>query len=223
MPNRSLPGRAASAPDASTRPPPIRVGDHLALDFLNSTAAPRGAAIEWIGTGPDLLHWLVGAGALDLNVAERIAADWSPGDLGRVAEEAVELREWFRGVVAHAKACGSDALAIKDVERLNGVLARDAAFQRVEPAGEDGRLRLVADRPWRDPGELLAPVAAAMAHLVCEGDFNFVHQCENPPCTLWFYDRTKSHRRRWCSPAVCGNRAKVAAHRARVKLARPGI
>ena len=221
MPNPSLRGRAASAPDASTRPPPIQVGDHLALDFLNSTAAPRGAMIEWIGTGRDLLDWLVGAGALDLEVAERIAADWSPEDLGRVAEEAVALREWFRGVVARARTDGVDALGVHDVERLNGVLARGAAFQRIEPAGEAAGFRLAAARPWRDPGELLAPVAEAMARLVCEGDFDLVRQCENPPCTLWFYDRTKNHRRHWCSPAVCGNRAKVAAHRARAKLARP--
>ncbi|MGO9268383.1 MAG: CGNR zinc finger domain-containing protein [Candidatus Binataceae bacterium] len=29
-----------------------------------------------------------------------------------------------------------------------------------------------------------------------------------------FLDRTKAHARRWCSMAVCGNRAK-AAHRSR--------
>lgn len=220
MPIPAPSGHAASASDASNRPPPIRVGDHLALDFLNSTAAPRGTPVEWIGTGPDLLHWLVDAGALDLNVAERIAADWSPTDLDRVAKEAVDLREWFRGVVARVKVGGPVALTVEDLERLNGVLARDVAFQRVEPAGEDGRLRLITDRPWRDPGELLTPVAAAMADLVCEGDLNLVHQCENPPCTLWFYDRTKNHRRHWCSPATCGNRAKVAAHRQRQRAAR---
>nr|WP_254214234.1 CGNR zinc finger domain-containing protein [Burkholderia multivorans] len=32
---------------------------------------------------------------------------------------------------------------------------------------------------------------------------------------LWFLDRTKSHRRRWCSKALCGNRQKVAAFRRR--------
>jgi len=32
---------------------------------------------------------------------------------------------------------------------------------------------------------------------------------------MWFYDRTKSHRRRWCSMALCGNRAKARAHRER--------
>jgi predicted RNA-binding Zn ribbon-like protein len=30
-----------------------------------------------------------------------------------------------------------------------------------------------------------------------------------------FHDFTKAHTRRWCRMAVCGNRAKAAAHRAR--------
>jgi predicted RNA-binding Zn ribbon-like protein len=30
-----------------------------------------------------------------------------------------------------------------------------------------------------------------------------------------FYDRTKSHKRRWCSMALCGNRHKVAEFRKR--------
>ena len=32
---------------------------------------------------------------------------------------------------------------------------------------------------------------------------------------LMFYDRTKSHKRRWCSMALCGNRHKVAEFRKR--------
>ncbi len=179
--------------------------------------------IEWIGTGPDFLDWLVGTGTLDRNDATRIATEWPPADLDRVAEEAIEFREWFRGVVARTSAGEPNVPGVKDVERLNSVLARDAVFQWIEPVDEGGHLRLFTGRRWRDPGELLAPVAAAMADLLCEGDFRLVRQCENPPCTLWFYDRTRGHRRRWCSPAVCGNRAKVAAHRARVKLTRSGM
>lgn len=198
----------------------MRVGNHLALDFLNSIAAPRGTPIEWIKNGRDLLDWLVGAGALGRADAERVAASWPPADLDKIAEEAIDLREWFRGVVARAKIGGPGALAVEDVQRLNGVLARDATFRQVEPADGDGCLRVVTDRPWRGLGELLVPFAAAMADLVCEGDFELVRRCENPACTLWFYDRTKGHRRRWCSQVVCGNRAKVAAHRERKRLAR---
>jgi len=64
---------------------------------------------------------------------------------------------------------------------------------------------------------LLVPVAEAVANLLAEGDFSLVRKCESADCTLWFYDRTKSHHRRWCSMAQCGNRMKVAAFRARRK------
>jgi predicted RNA-binding Zn ribbon-like protein len=53
------------------------------------------------------------------------------------------------------------------------------------------------------------------AELLCHGDFTQVRQCEHPDCTLWFYDRTNAHRRRWCTMALCGNRHKVAEHRKR--------
>ncbi|MNR58262.1 CGNR zinc finger [compost metagenome] len=63
--------------------------------------------------------------------------------------------------------------------------------------------------------QYLAPLAEMAAQLLVEGDFNLVRECEHPDCVLWFYDRTKSHRRRWCSMALCGNRHKVAEFRKR--------
>ena len=220
MVERDALGPVEVAPSTGSASSPVHVGDHPALDFLNTIAAPRGLPIEQIGSGRDLLRWLVGAGAIEPAEAERLLARWSRARLDKIAQEAMDLREWFRGVVARAKVAGSGALAPADVRRLNSVLARDATFQRVEPADEEGRLRVVTERIWRDPGELLVPVAAAMADLLCEGDFDLVDRCENPACTLWFYDRSKGHCRRWCSQAVCGNRAKVAAHRKRKRLAR---
>jgi predicted RNA-binding Zn ribbon-like protein len=44
-----------------------------------------------------------------------------------------------------------------------------------------------------------------------------VKGCEGPVCTLLFLDRTRARARRWCSMAVCGNRAKQAAHRTRTR------
>jgi predicted RNA-binding Zn ribbon-like protein len=72
-------------------------------------------------------------------------------------------------------------------------------------------------RRWRTPDDLLLPIAHAMADVVCGADFRLVKQCEAPACTMLFLDTTKSHARRWCSMAVCGNRAKQTAHRARSK------
>lgn len=64
---------------------------------------------------------------------------------------------------------------------------------------------------------MLQPIAWSIARLLTEENLGLVRNCEGPTCTLLFLDRTKSHKRRWCSMAVFGNRAKAAAHRARAK------
>ncbi|MEV0667377.1 CGNR zinc finger domain-containing protein [Actinomadura luteofluorescens] len=39
-----------------------------------------------------------------------------------------------------------------------------------------------------------------------------LRHCEGTGCVLWFLDTSRSGRRRWCSMAGCGNRAKAKAH-----------
>ena len=72
-------------------------------------------------------------------------------------------------------------------------------------------------RIWeqRTPQQALAALAEAAAELLVSGDFELIRRCESETCVLWFYDRTKSHGRRWCSMATCGNRHKVMAFRKR--------
>lgn len=203
-------------------PPPMQVGDHLALDFLNSIAAPRGTSVEWLGSGYNLLMWLTDAGALSATSAERLASFEPSSRLDEVAIEAVALREFFRDLVARTKAGGRKAISVENVKRLNAILERDSKFDQIEYGRDGQRFLLVTDRPWREPAEVLMLIAAAMADFICNIDLDLVRKCEAPECTLWFLDRTKGHRRRWCSQAVCGNRAKAAAHRQRRRAAGEG-
>ena len=76
-------------------------------------------------------------------------------------------------------------------------------------------LRL-AERPSiDDPDALLTLVAMQIALLLTQEDPALVKSCAGEKCSLWFVDRTKAHRRMFCSAAGCGNRAKVAAFRER--------
>jgi predicted RNA-binding Zn ribbon-like protein len=84
-------------------------------------------------------------------------------------------------------------------------LARDA----------EGKLKLSRISHSNGIGTLLGPVAQAIAELLVEGKVDLVKRCEHPDCILWFYDRTKAHKRRWCSMAICGNRYKAAQFRKR--------
>jgi predicted RNA-binding Zn ribbon-like protein len=74
-------------------------------------------------------------------------------------------------------------------------------------------------RRWRSAESLLLPIGQALGRCVCEEDFSDVKACEGASCTLLFADHTRGRARRWCSMAICGNRAKVAAHRERRKAA----
>lgn len=65
----------------------------------------------------------------------------------------------------------------------------------------------------RTPAEL---VAAAVAELALRGDSNRLKICQADDCQWAFYDSSRNQSRQWCSMAVCGNRAKVRAHRSRV-------
>jgi predicted RNA-binding Zn ribbon-like protein len=212
---------------AELRPAPFFIGDDFALDFLNTIAAPWGRKIEWLANGGDLVAWLEQAHAVPANVSAHFRAQTGSRKLDAVASQARELREWFRTFVRdHAgKPLGPAALA--DLAALNRLLERDEAYRQIEiaPPGDRGEniggghraLRWRASRRWRNPEALLLPIAEAMGDLVCQKDFTLVRRCEGPTCTLWFLDVSKGHSRRWCSMAVCGNRAKAVAHRARVR------
>lgn len=201
------------------RPPAIFVGDALGLDFLNSIATPVDTAIDWIDDGEGLLAWLVQAQLVPTDAIDAMRAQALPGELDKVADQARSLREWFRGFVQNRK---GRPLAVEDLgelEPLNRLLERDEAFSRVVLQHANGRapLELRFMRRWRSPEALLLPIGEALARFVCTEDFSHVKACEGPACTLLFADHTRGHARRWCSMAICGNRAKQAAHRHRLK------
>jgi predicted RNA-binding Zn ribbon-like protein len=97
----------------------------------------------------------------------------------------------------------------------NGLLAAETSYPAVEAVGCGQALLLRRVRRWDNPNELLHPVAQAAADLICSVDFRLIRACEGSACSLLLLGRTKAHGRRWCGMAVCGNRAKAAAHRAR--------
>lgn len=198
----------------SDRPRPFFVGDHLALDFLNTVATPRDVQIEWLRDGRDLIDWLEQARLIAADVASRFRASKDHRALDDVAGRALKFRAWLRAFVTRHMGEPLTPGAAKDLGPLNELLAEDTSYPVVEEGGEQA-LRLRRVRRWESLGELLHPVAEAAADLICAADFRLIRACGGPACTLLFLDRTKAHARRWCSMSVCGNRAKAAAHRAR--------
>jgi predicted RNA-binding Zn ribbon-like protein len=198
--------------------PALFIADALALDFLNSVATPVSTPIDWIDGGEGLLDWLGQAGLVPPEVLERLREQAMPGELDNVAVQARSLREWFRGLVKNRGGRPLNAKDLQDLEPLNRLLARDEAFSQITPHPHGGRpFALQSARRWRSPEALLQPIGEVLAKFVCEEDFTHVKACEGPTCTLTFVDHTRARARRWCSMAICGNRAKQAAHRSRAK------
>lgn len=201
--------------------PALFLGDALALDFLNSVATPIDRPVDWIEDGEGLLRWLEQAKLVPRETLESLRAQALPGELDNVADQARNLREWFRTFVRERKGRPLKAEALAELEPLNRLLERDEGFSRIvaRQTDEGEIFEFQPMRKWRSPEALLLPVGEALGRFVCTEDFSNVKACEGPVCTLLFADHTRGHRRRWCSMAMCGNRAKQAAHRDRIRLA----
>lgn len=206
---------------SNVRLPPIFVADAKGIDFLNSRATPVGTPVEWLGSGEDLIAWVEAAGLTPADVLKDFKASALPGELDTVAVQARSLREWFRGFVQRHQGNALKASALNELEPLNRILQRDETFGQIGPGDDTGpggsQLVWNEKRRWRSPETLLLPIAREIADVICNEDFRLIRACEGHACTLTFVDRTKSHRRRWCSMAVCGNRAKQAALRERLR------
>jgi predicted RNA-binding Zn ribbon-like protein len=199
------------------RPPAIFIADALALDFLNSVATPTDTEIDWIDDGEGFLAWLEQARLVPPEALEALRAQAMPGEFDSVAAQARSLRLWFRTFVRARK---GRPLVIPDPHELgplNRLLERDERFSQIVAHDQTADLELRTMRRWRTPESLLLPIGEALAKFVCEEDFSNVKACEGPTCTLMFADHTRGRARRWCSMALCGNRAKQAAHRNRLK------
>lgn len=181
---------------------PHILADHPALDLLNTVALVDGVPFDYFHSGADVLRWL-----------QRMEIDFSVGmeevDEAQFVSSARMLRDAVRDLVIRRKHG-----EIGDTRALNDYLAKSPSFLRLR---QDSSSSLAVERVrvCRNPESLLAPLAEAAVELLVHGDFTLVRNCEHPDCMLWFYDRTKSHRRRWCSMSLCGNRHKVAQFRKR--------
>ena len=202
------------------RPDALFVADDPGLDFLNSIATPVDVVVDWIDSGEALLSWLAEAGMAPADALQALRERAMPDELDGVAAQARSLRSWFRAFVEGHMGRPLTAADPGDLAPLNRLLERDEAFERIVPNAHGDGFDLISTRRWRTPDALLLPIGEALARTVSDIDFRAIKACEGHACTLLFVDRTRGRARRWCSMAVCGNRAKQAAHRNRARTAR---
>lgn len=181
---------------------PYVLADDPVLDMLNTRANVDGVARDFWQTDADVERWLVRLGWTEEGAVPAF-------EEGALLGAARGLREVIRDLLEQRKAGLQGEPAA-----LNGFLRKAVSHPQLSwPA--PGEMHLVRQRKQQTPEQFLSPLAEAAAVLLVEGDFALIRTCEHPDCVLWFYDRTKAHKRRWCSMALCGNRHKVAEFRRR--------
>ena len=171
------------------------LGGRLWLDFLNSAPATMG---ELIKNPEDLARWARAAG---IDRAGRPAFTRDDVAAARALRNAL-------GAVAQAlsESAAPPARALAEVNRHLAVAPR---LRRVESAKGALRVSETVD------SDLFGRVASDLADFIPAFEPHRLRSCGGADCSLVFYDTARNATRRWCSMAACGNRHKVARHRAR--------
>ena len=176
------------------------VGNHLALDFVNTLAAGPEGPLELLGSDADLWRW-----ARASQLAEHVRPVRRP--TAHLDPEVPRLR-----AAIHALCVASidgDTPPRGALQSLNDALALPRPFARLRfSAGQFQRAR----EPLATNEELIQHLAEAAADLLECAPAGRLRRCAGEGCVLLFLDVSKTGQRRWCSMAACGNRAKVRAH-----------
>ncbi|WP_137989059.1 CGNR zinc finger domain-containing protein [Streptomyces vilmorinianum] len=122
-----------------------------------------------------------------------------------------ELRDCV-GALVNAQLDGE--CADRALERLNELAAASAPpAPRAVRTETGGLVRALSDEP--DCRALLAAVARDAVDLLTDPAARaLLRRCEGDNCRRCYLDTSRGRRRRWCSSETCGNRERVARHRA---------
>jgi predicted RNA-binding Zn ribbon-like protein len=114
---------------------------------------------------------------------------------------------------------GESASAVRRHRSKARVLRDDLRLVAMGADCEVRRFPLTLTVDGREPrlggSDALEEVMGAFARLGILGELERVKICPADDCLWAFYDESRNGSRQWCSMAVCGNRAKARAHRAR--------
>ncbi|MYX93695.1 hypothetical protein GT045_02435 [Streptomyces sp. SID486] len=174
----------------TARDPRPLTGEPLALDLLNTRWTADGVTRDLLADLDGLAVWLE---------SNRLAGI-HPAD----AQALAHLRTAREALRAAVDSSPGQAAPLVDAVLEHGRI----------------RARLTAAGPAEEPE--FADPSWAPAWLAARDYLNLlaraperIRACAGGGCVLHFYDTSRNGTRRWCSMAVCGNRAKASRHYAR--------
>jgi predicted RNA-binding Zn ribbon-like protein len=190
------------------------VGNHLALDFLNTRLVLADDPKELLPDVDALVRWLVASGLLTRQNGKALAKKWSDTpQAAALLRELLKFRERLRAVVIRQEA----GLSLSDpfIVELNSLLEQHPSVIALHRKGK--KLELEAGSEPEKPNDVWAPIAIAVAELLSVVSPARLRKCE--ACIVHFLDTSKKGSRRWCSMNICGNKIKVAAYQKRKRAA----
>lgn len=181
------------------------LGNHLALDFVNTRPIMNGEANELLPDFNSLLRWFQAADLLNSTEAASLRQRFGKsGRAQRTVKAVRELRERLRkDILSWERGRG---VRHSTITELNGLMVHHPMRTRLKANGRGTELYFESRRPE----DLFAPLAYSAATLFADGNRKRIRKCDQ--CVLHFYDTSKKGTRRWCSMQLCGNRQKVAAY-----------
>ena len=207
------PGTFAPRP-AIERSPFVFVGERLWLDFVNCEFGVR--RFDALRDFESMIRWFESAAILDGERAGGIRrrAQQQPAGAAAALIDARRVRVALRTLAERGPM--SDRVRVDGLAEINRVLGRSAGTRRVEVRTDGTFYRSFV--PVGDAfAGLVIPIVESAADALILGELWRVRRCADPRCQRVFFDNTKNGRRRWCDMATCGNRAKAARHREKLK------
>jgi predicted RNA-binding Zn ribbon-like protein len=195
--------------------------EELFVAFANTLSHTRGKPHDDIPDADSLLDWLR---AHDLLSSRGRATEGAR--LRRRPEEAERRLERFGHLRAllhdMASSISTDGRAEpSQLTELNHILRHGLHYHqlRIGPDGNRYEVSQVGDRL----DQARAAIASSFAHFVADDAPERLRVCANAGCRDVFVDRSPGGKRRWCDMRTCGNQAKVARHRARIRDLAAGV
>ena len=183
-------------------------GNRLCLDFVNlpyDPGDPRPRASSWL----QLIDFIAERRITSADKCEELRAlpEIDPGAaetlLGQAERLATGMSHAFSAMLRNQR------VHREWVEPINDILRVTDGHDELEWRDDRWRLGFMAKEEGLE--WLLAAIARSGAELIANGSVSRLRRCGNANCQLLFCDDSRTHRRRWCSMAHCGNRSKVAA------------
>src|SRR4051794_19414367 len=193
------------------------VGERLWLDFVNSETSGGTRHRDALADFESLVRWLEAASVLDAERTSHIRrrAEQQPAGAGAALIDARRVRGALR--VLAERGVVSERVRMDSLSEINRVLGRSAGTRRLDLRADGTFIRSFV--PVGDAfAGLVIPVVESAADALIAGELARVRRCADGRCMRVFYDTTKNGRRRWCDMSTCGNRAKAARHREKVRI-----